>query len=57
MLLSVVFDMKLLFIVWRAKYLASFTNNAELRKRLTIFYVKFCKLCLIQTSDSSAISP
>lgn len=44
-LLSVVFDMKLLFIVWRAKYLTGFTNNSELRKRLTVFYIKFCKPC------------
>lgn len=36
--------MKLLFIVWRAKYIASFANNGELRKRLTVFYVKFCNV-------------
>ena len=44
-LLSVVFDMKLLFIVWRAEYLTGVTNNSELRKRLTVFYIKFCKPC------------
>lgn len=44
MLLSVVFDMKLLFIVWRTKYVSGNITTTDLRKRLTVFYIKFCTI-------------
>jgi hypothetical protein len=41
--LFVVFDMKLLFLVWRGHYMRDINNPHDLRKKLTTFYIKFCK--------------
>lgn len=38
---SMFFDMKLVFVVWRASNITAAMTTAELRKRLTMFYVKF----------------
>ena len=38
---SMFFDMKLVFIAWRARYMTLGMTTAELRKKLTLFYVKF----------------
>lgn len=35
------FDMKLVFVVWRAVNMTMVMTTAELRKKLTMFYVKF----------------
>lgn len=40
--LFVVFDMKLLFLVWRSHYMREIDNPQALRKKLTTFYIKFC---------------
>ena len=45
--LFIVYDMKLLFMVWRNHTLREIDNPQELRKSLTIFYVKFCTACAI----------
>ena len=45
--LFVIFDMKLLFLVWRAHYMREIVNPQELRKKLTTFYIKFCKISVI----------
>ena len=41
-ILFVVFDMKLLFLVWRGHYMRQIDNPQDLRKKLTTFYIKFC---------------
>ena len=41
-MLFVIFDMKLLFLVWRAHYMREIDNPQALRKKLTTFYIKFC---------------
>ena len=41
-MLFVIFDMKLLFLVWRSHYMRQIDNPQALRKKLTTFYVKFC---------------
>lgn len=39
----VIFDMKLLFLAWRSHYMRQIDNPQALRKKLTTFYIKFCK--------------
>ena len=41
--LFVIFDMKLLFLAWRSHYMRQIDNPQALRKKLTTFYIKFCK--------------
>lgn len=41
-ILFIVYDMKLLFLVWRSHTLREIDNPQDLRKNLTVFYVKFC---------------
>lgn len=38
---SIFFDMRLIFAVWRAVNMSMAMSTAELRKKLTMFYVKF----------------
>lgn len=45
--LFVVFDMKLLFLVWRSHYMREIENPQALRKKLTTFYIKFCMFLLM----------
>jgi hypothetical protein len=35
--------MKLLFLAWRSHYMRQIDNPQALRKKLTTFYIKFCK--------------
>jgi len=41
--LFIIVDMKMLFLVWRANNLRDLGNPMQLRKRLTAFYIRFCK--------------
>ena len=41
-LLFIIFDMKMLFLVWRSHNLRNMENPQLLRKRLTAFYIQFC---------------
>lgn len=54
--LFIIYDMKLLFMVWRSHTLREIDNPQDLRKNLTIFYIKFCNFFLIQMSASSSTS-
>lgn len=38
---SIFFDMRLIFAVWRATNMHIAITTAEIKKRLTMFYVKF----------------
>ena len=54
--LFVVFDMKLLFLVWRGHYMREVDNPQDLRKKLTAFYIKFCKTVFISRYWSVSLS-
>ena len=40
--LFIIFDMKILFLVWRSHNLRNIENPQLLRKKLTAFYIQFC---------------
>ena len=40
--LFIIFDMKMLFLVWRSHNLRNIDQPQVLRKRLTAFYIQFC---------------
>ena len=40
-LLFIIFDMKMLFLVWKSHNLAHMDNPQQLRKKLTAFYIQF----------------
>lgn len=42
-LLSTTCDMKLIWILWRARYIAEINDNEQLRRAIAIFFVQFCK--------------
>lgn len=43
-LLFSIFELKLLFFVWRSRYLEfSYTNPIEFKRKLFRFYIIFCK--------------
>lgn len=39
--LFIIFDMKMLFLVWRSHNLRTMENPQQLRKKLTSFYIQF----------------
>jgi hypothetical protein len=39
--LFIIFDMKMLFLVWRSQNLANLDNPQLIRKKLTTFYIQF----------------
>lgn len=41
-ILFIIFDMKMLFLVWRSNNMRNMENPQLLRKRLTAFYIQFC---------------
>lgn len=41
LVLFVIFDMKILFLVWRSHHLRNIENPQQLRKKLTVFYIEF----------------
>ncbi len=41
LVLFIVFDMKMLFLIWRSQNLAVMNEPQQLRKKLTSFYIKF----------------
>ena len=41
-MLFIIFDMKMLFLVWRSNNMRNMENPQLLRKRLTAFYIQFC---------------
>jgi len=46
-ILFVVFDMKMLFLVWRSHNSRNIENAQMMRKKLTAFYIQFCTSLLI----------
>ena len=40
--LFIIFDMKILFLVWRSHNIRNIENPQLLRKKLTAFYIQFC---------------
>lgn len=40
-MLFIIFDMKMLFLVWRSHNIANIENPQLLRKKLTAFYIQF----------------
>jgi hypothetical protein len=57
LVLFVVFDMKMLFLVWRSSNLRNLEDPQLVRKKLTTFYIQFCTPTTTQTSASSSTSP
>lgn len=41
LVLFVIFDMKMLFLVWRSHHMQNIENAQILRKKLTVFYIQF----------------
>lgn len=41
LVLFVIFDMKMLFLVWRSHHMRNIENAQVLRKKLTVFYIEF----------------
>jgi transmembrane E3 ubiquitin-protein ligase len=41
LMLFVIFDMKMLFLVWRSQHMRDIENAQALRKKLTAFYIQF----------------
>jgi hypothetical protein len=41
LVLFVIFDMKMLFLVWRSHHMRNIENPQALRKKLTVFYIQF----------------
>jgi len=39
LVLFVIFDMKMLFLVWRSHHMRNIENAQVLRKKLTVFYI------------------
>lgn len=41
-ILSTIFEMKLLVLIWKVRYYPTFLTNADIRRGIAVFYAKFC---------------
>ena len=57
LVLFIVFDMKMLFLVWRSNNLRNIDNPQLIRKKLTTFYIQFCTIACMQISASLSTLP
>jgi len=46
-LLFAVFEMRLIVILWKQKYMATFTTEQEIRRGLGMFYFKFYGMLIV----------
>lgn len=43
LVIFIMFDMKLLFLVWKNQNLGNNDTPEAMRRRLTLFYIQFCR--------------